>query len=253
MRKGILNLFIFLLPVLVFSNDIQTTFEEANELYKSNEFSTAIEKYENIEAMGYRSPELYYNLGNAYFKINRPGKAVLNYERALLIANAKSRDDIKYNLELVRKSLTDEIEILPPFFLKKWKNNMRNLGTSRTWSIIAILFFWLSIGGFLVWLKGKSRRQKKIGFLAGMIILFISVVPFYLAIDASIIEKNSDLAVIMSNEVNLRSAPDVESNSIFLLHEGTSVELLDQIGEWFKVKLQNGEQGWLPLKSLEKV
>ena len=118
---------------------------------------------------------------------------------------------------------------------------------------MALLFFWLGVGGLLVWLSGKSRFQKKIGFVAGLVLIMFSILPFYIAMDSSKIEKSSGLAVIMTDEVNLRSAPDEVSSSIFLLHEGTSVELLDQIGEWYKVKLLNGEQGWLPMNVLEKV
>ena len=253
MRKLSLNILIFLLPAITFANDVTKVFQEANELYKANEFTTAIEKYESIENQGYRSPELYYNLGNAYYKIHKPGKAILNYERALSITTAESRSDITYNLELARKSLPDEIEILPPFFLKRWKRNLNQLASPKSWSIVALIFFWLGIGGFVVWLKGKSRDQKKLGFLGGLGFLIFSALIFLIAIDSSKTEKNSGLAVIMSNEVDLRSAPDEVSNSILILHEGTSVELLDQIGEWYKVKLFNGEQGWLPKKALEKV
>lgn len=253
MQRSVLYTLIFLLPVVIFASVPAKLFQEANELYQSNEFTSAIEKYEKIEADGYRSPELYYNLGNAYYKINSPGKSILNYERALLIANAESRNDIKYNLELARKNLPDEIEILPPFFLKKWKNNLRSLASAKSWSIAGLVLFWLGIGGFLVWLTGKTREQKKIGFVAGFGILILSFLPFYLAIDSVNFEKNNNLAVIMANEVDLRSAPDEVSNLILTLHEGTSVELLDQIGEWYKVKLLNGEKGWLPVKVLEKV
>ena len=253
MRKLILTIFSFLLPLIIFANDTAKIFQEANELYKSNQFSTAIEKYESIETQGFRSPELYYNLGNAYFKINKLGKAILNYERALIHSNAKNRDDIIYNLELARKKLPDDIESLPQFFLKRWKNNLNQLATSKSWSIVALLFFWLGIGGLVVWLKGKNRLQKKIGFISGLATLMFSTLIFLMAIDGANEERNGSSAVIMSSEVNLRSAPDEVSNSIFLLHEGASVELLDQIGEWYKVKLPNGEQGWLPMKVLEKV
>ena len=243
----------FLFPLIVFANDTTKIFQEANELYKSNEFSKAIEKYESIEFQGYRSAELHYNLGNAYFKINKLGKAILNYERALLISNVKNRDDIKYNLVLARKKLPDDIESLPQFFLKRWKNNLNQLATSNSWSIVALLFFWLGIGGLVLWLKGKNRLRKKIGFVSGLANLMFSALTFLMAMDSANEERNGSSAVIMSSEVNLRSAPDEVSNSIFLLHEGTSVELLDQIGEWYKVKLLNGELGWLPMKVLEKV
>jgi len=253
MRKLNLIILSFLLPLIVFANDTAKIFQEANKLYKSNEFSTAIEKYESIETQGYRSAELHYNLGNAYFKINKLGKAILNYERALLISNVENRVDIKYNLELARKKLPDDIESLPQFFLKRWKNNLKQLATSKSWTMFALLFFWIGIGGLVVWLKGKNRLQKKIGFVGGLAILMFNALTFLMAIDGANEERNSSSAVIMSSEVNLRSAPDEVSNSIFLLHEGTSVELLDQIGEWYKVKLLNGEQGWLPMKVLEKV
>ena len=253
MRRLKLNLLLLLLPIFVAANDVEKLFQEANELYQSNAFTEAIEKYKSIEAMDYRSPELYYNLGNAYYKIDKPGKAILYYERALLIATSDNRDDIKHNLDLARKNLPDDIEILPPFFLKRWKSNLHHLASTESWSILGLLFFWLGVGGLLVWLSGKSRLQKKIGFVAGLVLIMFSTLPFYIAMDSSKIEKSSGLAVIMSDEVNLRSAPDEVSNSIFLLHEGTSVELLDQIGEWYKVKLLNGEQGWLPMNVLEKV
>ena len=253
MRKLILNTLLFILPALVLASDAEKIFEEANELFKSNEFSAAIEKYEAIEMQGYKSSELFYNLGNAYYKINKPGKAILNYERALLISTAKSRSDIKYNLDLARENLPDDIEVLPPFFLKRWKENVRQVTSSKGWSILALLFFWLGLGGFVVWLKGESRERRKIGFVVGLALIVFCAIPFYLAIDSLSVEKSSGLAVIMTTEVNLRSAPDEVSTSTLLLHEGTSVELLDQIGEWYKVKLLNGEQGWLPMNALEKV
>jgi len=253
MRNLILNILILFLPAFAMADDVEKIFSEANKSFKANEFSTAIEKYESIESQGYRSPELYYNLGNAYYKISKKGKAILNYQRALLITNSASRNDIQYNLELARRSLPDDIEVLPQFFLKRWKNNVRQLATSGTWSFVALLLFWLGIGGFIVWLKGKIRTQKKLGFIVGAVIMILSLIPFYLALDSHNIEKSSDLAVIMESEVDLRSAPDEVSSTIFLLHEGTSVELLDQIGAWYKVKLLNGEQGWLPMNTLEKV
>jgi len=253
MRKLILIILFFSSHLIVFANDTSKIFQEANELYKSNQFSTAIEKYESIEVQGFHSAELYYNLGSAYFKINKLGKAILNYERALLISNVENRGDVIYNLELARKKLPDDIESLPQFFLKRWKNNLNQLATSKSWSIVALLFFWMGIGGLVVWLKGKNRLQKKTGFISGLAVLMFSALTFLIAIDGANEERNSSSAVIMSSEVNLRSAPDEDSNSIFLLHEGTSVELLDQIGAWYKVKLPNGEQGWLPMKVLEKV
>ncbi len=253
MRKYILKILYLFFPVLIFANDPENTFQEANELYLANEFSTAIEKYESILDQGFRSSELYYNLGNAYYKVNMPGKAVLNYERALKLATAESRKDIEHNLAVIRKNSPDEIEALPQFFLKRWKNNLQYLLSSKSWSITAMIFFWLGMGGLMLWLAGRSRQQKKTGFIFGLLLITISLLPFYMAFDRKKQESNSGLAVIMAAEVNLRSAPDESSAAVLLLHEGTSVDLTDQIGEWYKVELQNGEQGWLPKRKLEKI
>ena len=253
MRYLSLSILVFILPLLVVANDPEQQFQQANELYKGNSFSSAIEIYKDIEAEGYRSPELYFNLGNAYYKINEPGKSVLYYERALMIATAESRGDIKYNLELIRKRLPDEIEVLSPFFLKRWKDDLQQFASEKGWTIVGLVFFWMGIGGILVWLTGKSRAQKKLGFLAGLSLLIFSSFPFYMAIESTAPAESSKLAVIMTDEIAMRSAPDEVSNLIMTLHEGTSVELLDQIGKWYKVKLLNGEQGWLPIKVLEKV
>ena len=116
-----------------------------------------------------------------------------------------------------------------------------------------MIFFWLGMGGLMLWLAGRSRQQKKTGFIFGLLLITISLLPFYLAFDRKKQESNSGLAVIMAAEVNLRSAPDESSAAVLLLHEGTSVDLTDQIGEWYKVELQNGEQGWLPKRKLEKI
>lgn len=226
-------------------------FQKATESYKNKDFKTAIMAYEALVAENYVSKELYYNLGNSYFKEKEWGKAVLNYERALQIA--PSDEDIQHNLKVVHQELVDDLETVPPFFLSKWWNNLSLLFGSTTWSILSIITIWLAITGLYLWLTGKVRTQRKQGFLAGISLVAISLLFFALGSTRSAKEIDSGEAIIMSKELNLRAAPDPDSKSIVLLHEGTKVQLEDQIGEWYKVRLINGEIGWLPMEQLGKI
>ena len=239
-----------ILPIILIAQDNLTLFEEANAAYIAKEYAQAIEKYEQILNTGEVSSDLYYNLGNAYYKLDQKGKAILNYERGLMLSN---NADLKYNLELARKGLEDEIEVLPPFFLSQWWAGVRQLASSKGWTIIALLMFWLGIAGLIVWQLAGQRKQKKLGFLAGLLLLAFSFFPFALAVHSMQLEADSGRAVVMSEEGNLRSGPDEVSTSIMLLHEGTLVEILDQIGDWYKVRLMNGEQGWLKVNVVEKI
>lgn len=238
-------------PAILFSQDNQQLFKTANDAYLAKNFQLAIEQYEAILESGSRSPVLYYNLGNAYYSANKLGKAILNYERGLLLD--PSDEDLNHNIELVRKKLRDQIEALSPFFLSQWWHKVRQLVSSKSWAIIALLLFFLGIGGLILWLFSNSRKQKKIGFFAGILLLIFSVIPFAFSINSAGLEENSGRAIITAKEVDLRSGPDEVSTSILRLHEGTSLHLLDRIGDWYKIRLVDGEQGWLLVSSFEKI
>ena len=244
------------LLVLFFLNPIcgstqQEAFEAANRVYQSNDYEAAIVAYEQLLTEGFHSAELYYNLGNSYWKAEKTGYAVLNYERALRLD--PKDPDLVHNLEIVRSALKDEIEALPPFFLAQWWDVLVKLLPGGSWTIISILSFWVFAGGIFFWLFGKDRAQKKKGLLIAMIFLFLSFLTFFLSYSQRSNLTDGKEAVILVKEVVLRSAPDSESQKELDLHEGTKVIILDQIGEWFKIQLVNGDQGWLEQKVVEKI
>lgn len=248
--------FLVLFNLLIISALLQAAapaslLESANAAYQKKDFSTAIQRYEQLLQEGYRSEALYYNLGNSYYRMNNLGKAVLNYERALLLDPNDA--DTRHNLQVVKDQLPDEIDALPPFFLSKWWNGIDGIFSVKGWSILALALLWLGLGGLTLWLLGRVRRYKKIGFMVGTALLVLSLLSFTLANSRRNTIQNSGRAVVMEKEIILRSAPDNKSKEIFTLHAGTSVKLLDQIGNWHKVALANGEQGWLPDKSFERI
>lgn len=223
----------------------------ANQAYQKKDFTTAIQQYEAILQQGYQSEALYYNLGNSYYRTNDLGKAVLNYERALLLDPNDA--DTQHNLQLVQSQLPDEIEPLPTFFLTKWWNTLGGLLSAQAWSVLALILLWLGIAGLTIWLLGRVRQYKKIGFIVGISLLIISLLGFSLANDRIHTIKNSGRGVVLQKEIVLRSAPDTQSKEVLVLHAGATVKVLDQIGDWYKVSLRDGMQGWLPEVSFERI
>ena len=225
--------------------------EQANDAYRSGAYEEAIEAYEALLSEGYRSEALYFNLGNSYYRVGELGRGVLNYERAARLDPADP--DVRHNLSVLRSKLEDDLEVLPAFFLARWWTGLRRMLSPSGWSILAILMSWAGVAGLVVWRLGQSRRQRKLGFVAGLSMLFLSFLPYALAASGQAVLADSGRAVIMEQEAVLRSAPDSLSKNIRQLHEGTTVELLDAIGEWHKVRLANGEEGWLPEEVVERI
>lgn len=253
MRQIILTTYslLFFFSTITATTTPQELFAQANEDYTQGQYQKAIDTYEAILATDNFSTEIYYNLGNAYFKTKQKGKAVLNFERALL-ANP-SDEDAAYNLAILNQQLADNLDQVDTFFLKKWWQNFYRSASADFWSFLTLTFLWLGIGGLILWLLSKERAKKKQGFIGGIALLLLSLLFFFAARSQAYFEQNSQLAILVESVIDLRNGPDQQSTSILKIHEGLKVELLDQIDDWYKVKLSNGEQGWLPKESLEEI
>ena len=244
--------FFCLMQISVFGqSEAETAFAQANELYKQKKYAEAAQVYEDILKTDLQSGELHYNLGNAYYKNGAIGKAILHYERALLLD--AGNEDAAYNLALAEAQRVDEIEVLPPFFLETWWQGMRRAASSTAWGIVGLLLLWAGIGGLVVWLMGQSRQHKKLGFIGGLVALLLSFLPLSLANSRAEMEKNSGAAIVLAEKIDLKSGPDEASTTLNKLHEGTKVKLLDAVGEWSQVRLQNGEIGWLERTNIEQI
>jgi len=237
--------------MLAASPEVERNMQRANEAYQSGNFAEAMRQYLALVEQGYRSEALYYNLGNAYYRLDSVGKAVLYYERALLLDPGDQ--DITHNLEVIRDQLPDEIDPLPVFFLTAWWRRVSLSMSETSWSALSLVCLWLGIGGFSLWLLGSQRKLKKVGFAAGIVLLLLSGLFFAFANSRAQLEDDSNRAVILAAEVALHSAPDQASEALLELHEGATLRLLDQIGDWYKVEMLDGNQGWLPKSSVEEI
>ena len=248
--KSSLFLLLFLCSFAVFA-DPQEQFDAANNAYQQGHYDKAIQDYETILKTGVFSKEIYFNLGNCYFKTKQLGLAVLNYERALKIA--PNDEDTQFNLNIIREQLEDDLDVIGSFFLKDWWRALHQFLSSTTWSILTILTLWAGIAGILLWLFGTSRKLKKRGFISGFVLLALSIFLYFIANSQADYEENTHFAILLEKETPLKNGPDKESSEILPIHEGLKVELLDQIGDWYKVKLSNGEQGWLPKSAIARI
>ncbi len=244
-------LFLILLTTAPLLANPTTDFEVANAAYQKGDYTTAITQYESILKTDTYSEGLYYNLGNAYFKTNNLGKAILYYEKALLAAPRDA--DVLHNLEIARAKTKDDLSSIGEFFLAAWWQSIHKSLSAGVWGVLTLLSLWAGLAGLIVWLLAGARTQKKQGFIGGIALILLSVLLYFLGNSQANFEQNSRSAIVLAKSIELKNGPDAQSSAVINIHEGLKVELLDQIGDWYKVKLRNGDEGWLPMSSLEEI
>ncbi|MDR1116538.1 MAG: tetratricopeptide repeat protein [Tannerella sp.] len=216
--------------------------------YTSEQYDRAIELYESVLKNHGDSYELYYNLGNSYYKTGKMAHAILNYERALLIKPGDG--DIRFNLEMAKQQIVDKIEPLQEFFLTKWFRSVQNLISVDSWATAGISCFVLFICCLVLFFFSKWMRLKKIGFYLG-ILLFVAVIfinIFAYNQKEELVNRNG--AIIFSPTVTIKSSPDNSGTDLFVLHEGTKVFIRSTVGDWHEIEFENGNIGWINKKDI---
>ena len=243
MLLSLLSVF-WLLPLsTVFAQSPEETFDQANQHYQQARFSQAIDLYESILDNGFVNGELYYNLGNAYYKTGDLGKAVLNYERALKLM--PNDEDLKHNLQLANLVITDRIEPTPRLFLWDYWDSMKAAFSLDALTWIGYALFVLLVGSVCVIILARSYEVRRLGLFGGSIstaLLVLSIVLFV----GKIGELNrTDAAVVTAKITTVKNSPDTKSSDAFVLHSGVKVTITDSVGDWMKIRLADGKVGWM--------
>ncbi len=245
------RLFFILTIIIAFPLYAETPdqlFDEANQAYRQAKYSEAIKKYEQI-AEGNMSGEVFYNLGNAYYKSGNIGKAILNYERATKwLAND---DDVRHNLQLANLMITDRIEPAPKLFIWEWWDAIKSAFTLTGITWLAYMFFVLVIGTVIITMLAPSYAWRRTAFFAGSIssLLFIfSITVFVAKLDSL---QRSDDAIVIANITTIKNSPDMNSTDAFVLHSGIKVSIIDKVNTWCKIRLADGKVGWMEQTSAE--
>jgi tetratricopeptide (TPR) repeat protein len=226
-------------------------FEQANQLYLQAKYPDAVAQYEKIVQSGFESGELYFNLGNAYYKSGNIQKAILNYERARQLLPRD--EDVQFNLQLANLQVVDKIDAVPRLFVYRWADSMLALFSLSTMGWIVYSFFILTLAAFAFFLYARTYPQKRLSMFAGLVFstaLILTMIGYGVQ---SYKESNTEFAIVMSDVANIKAAPDSKGNDLFVLHKGLRVQVLDSVNHWRKIRLADGKVGWIPEEDCESI
>ncbi len=230
---------------------VNATKAEGDSAYIKNDFASAIQIYESLLQQG-EAPEIYYNLGNCYYKTDDIARAILNYERALLLSPGNT--DIRANLEIARSKAIDKVTPVPEIFFITWIKSLVNSQSSDAWARTGIVSFLLLLVSLAIFFFTQHIKWKKIGFSAAILFLIVTVLSNLFASQQKSYLTNRNDAIILSPSVTVRSTPSESGTSLFVLHEGRKVEIKDNsMREWKEIRLEDGKVGWMPSSSIEVI
>jgi len=240
--------------ILLFISQVffaQTGFKKGNDLYQNAEYALAAKEYESVLASNKESAELYFNLGNCYFKLHKTTLAIYNYEKALVLdPNNKAALN---NIKFAKKQTIDEIKEIPKVGFGKLLRDFTGIYTFNTWAWIAVSFSFLFLLSFIGYYFSQVVLVKRT-FFVGMFVVLLFVL---VSVAAAFFEKshfdNERPAIVFAESAEVRSEPQSASSSVFVLHEGTKVFVEETLENWKKIQLTDGTEGWIESKAIKEV
>jgi tetratricopeptide (TPR) repeat protein len=236
-----------ILPLLSFGSKEPV----ANTYYAKGQFKEAVGAYQQIINSGFQSAAVYYNLGNAYYKLGEIPSALLYYEKAHKLSPGD--EDINFNIRFANLKTTDKIDETPEFFLTKWWHEFILGASVNALVIISILLALLGSAILIVYFFTNSVGIKRASFYISIILFCVSVLTIFIAHRQVDYFSGHKQAIIFAGIVNIKSGPAEQAATLFVLHEGTKVNLLDNNNGWVRVKLINGNQGWIKMTDVKEI
>ncbi len=244
----VIIIFVYLFCTLGFSQN-QELFNKATTYYNEGEYTKAADSYLQILENGEHSAALYFNLGNTYYKLNDIAPSIYYYEKALLL---KPNDkDIKNNLAYAQNMTLDAIEPLPQTSLTKFYNKLTHYLSFDQWAYVGVVLMMLFVGCYIAFYYFKFSTQKRIAFISSIIFLLGSLMAVFLAY-FQFQKFNSDQpAIVFAEEVSIKSEPNNRGQTVFSLHAGTKVNILEHLNDWTRIGISDGSTGWIPSEEIK--
>lgn len=221
----------------------ETLFEQGNTLYNDGNYTLAIEKYQTILENGKHSAELYFNLGNAYYKLNNIAPSIYYYEKALQLA--PNDKEILNNIAFARNMTIDDVATIPEIGFSKFVNSITNMMSFDAWAMMAVGFVILFVILILSYYFSYTSFKKRIAFVVSSASIVLACVSVVMAYHNYNLKKNDKPAIVFAKESQIKSEPNLRSTEAFKLHEGTKVQILDTVNNWKRIKLADGKTGWI--------
>ena len=258
-KRGKFNIVKKLIFLVIFSvlgmSYGQTTpeflFNEGNKAYNAGDYENAISLYEQTLKMGKHSADVYYNLGNANYRLNKVAESVYYFEKAILM-RPKDRDIIT-NSAFANNMTIDAIEKVPVSQIDQIRNSIIEIFSFEIWTYFTVILLWIFTFLFLAYLFFIRARFKRIFFFSSLSILSLFILCFSITYSIDQNEKNKKFAILFSKQIDIWSEPNQQADRLFVLHEGTKMQLLDSLEEWQKIRIANGSEGWIKEASFKKI
>jgi tetratricopeptide (TPR) repeat protein len=248
--KNLVTIFILLFSVLGFAQS-EELFDKANQAYQNAEYDRAVDLYENILENGEASAELYFNLGNAYYKLNEVAPSIYNYEKALQLD--PEDEDIKNNIAYARNMAIDDIDEIERTGISQWFNELISGHSASGWAVYAVVFSVLFVTFFLLYYFAGRPVRKRIFLGLASVSLLICMVAVVFAFQREAYISSNQFAIIFDEEIEVRDEPNLRGEPSYNLHEGTKAKVLENFQEWTRIELANGGQGWVRSEHLRKL
>lgn len=240
---------LILLNSLNYQPENTKLFEAANTYYNQGEFELAIENYESIISNGEHSAEVYFNLANSYYKTNNIASSIYYHEKALKL---KPDDvDIINNLGFAQNMTIDEIATTPQVGFNRIYNNLVDTLSFDSWSKISVACVLAFVLLFLLYYFSVNTNVKRATFIGSFIAVVFTVFTVFMAFQKYHLDTSFDEAIVFSKSIDIKSEPNSNSNNLFRLHEGTKVKIIDNLSDWNRIELADGQKGWIPAESIK--
>ena len=239
-----LILVVFYANAAVFGQDAEILFEEANRVYAQGDYQSAVDLYLKIINQGVESGEVYFNLGNAYYKLDQIGPSILYYEKAKKYIEGDAA--LEQNLTLAQLKIVDKIDSIPKLFIEEWWYEIIHFTSINTMLWITFSLFTLSILLIIIQIfynRPAIRRVMWIFITIFLIMAILSVSRIYQF-------ETSDFGVILEEKVSVFSEPGLSGTEVFILHEGTKVSINRRLDDWYEISIPDGKTGWLKSNTL---
>ena len=229
----------------------QALFSDATRHYNQGEYQQALENYGKILENGEHSAALYFNMGNCHYKLGDIGPGIYYYEKALLLSPKDG--EILNNLAYAQNMRLDAIQEMPKGEIAEFYDRMVSFFTYDQWAYTAVLLIILFVLSYLCYYFLRAANQKRIALISGLFLLALGVVSLLLAyLELQRFNKDNP-AIVFAKEVKVSSEPNTGSSTIFILHEGTKVKVVEALGDWEKIRLSDGQTGWLLAETIKKI
>ena len=223
-------------------------FDQANTAYNSGNYEDAVELYQKILDSDLESVPVYYNMGNAYYKMREYPMSIYCYEKALKLD--PSNEEVRTNLEIANLAIVDKIEPVPQSFIVRWWHSLKTMCSSDLWAWFSVAAFALLLICAFLFFRSRRVGLRKLGFFMGIIFLIVFALSVVFAAQLKQAANTQDQAIIMSPTVTVKSSPAESSVDLFVLHEGAKVTILETSNGWNKVRIANGSIGWLEVDKM---